>query len=316
MTDPCAIKNLGDEKYDPGPLDLQTSYYWRVDEVNEANIVLCKGSVWDFTTADYIVIDDFEFYDRFSNIISESWLDGIRRLSGPPWFAYVSGAVVDLGVTYVYPPDPVHAGEQSLGFSYVNDGLSGMVPYYSEAERVFDPAQDWTKGGVEALTLFFYGDPNNDANGTEQMYVSVGDGEANATIEYGYYSDEDMSHIRESEWQAWNIAVAEFSGVDLNGVSRMYIGFGDKYSEEPGGCGVVFFDDLRLYLPKCIPYRLKPVADLTDDCAVDFEDIGVMAAEWLTTGVKADLVSDGSVNFKDYAVLATEWLGRRLWPGE
>ncbi|MHC4498630.1 MAG: LamG-like jellyroll fold domain-containing protein, partial [Planctomycetota bacterium] len=53
MTDPCAIKNVGDETYDTGPLEYGQSYYWRVDEVNDVNIAdpcTWRGPIWHFST--------------------------------------------------------------------------------------------------------------------------------------------------------------------------------------------------------------------------------------------------------------------------
>jgi hypothetical protein len=39
----------------PGPLMHGTSYHWRIDEVNELESDMpCTGSVWQFTTADFI----------------------------------------------------------------------------------------------------------------------------------------------------------------------------------------------------------------------------------------------------------------------
>jgi regulation of enolase protein 1 (concanavalin A-like superfamily) len=65
-TDPDAMalvatKSLGDESYEPGLLDLATTYYWSVTEVNDAYEV--EGSLWAFTTQEYLTIDDFEAYD-------------------------------------------------------------------------------------------------------------------------------------------------------------------------------------------------------------------------------------------------------------
>ena len=47
--------------FDPCGLELGATYYWRVDEVNDARI--WPGAVWTFTTADHLVVDDFEHYD-------------------------------------------------------------------------------------------------------------------------------------------------------------------------------------------------------------------------------------------------------------
>ncbi|MHC4677240.1 MAG: hypothetical protein ACYTEK_00935, partial [Planctomycetota bacterium] len=37
--------------YDPGRLEFETTYYWRVDEVNAPpDSTVYKGNVWSFTT--------------------------------------------------------------------------------------------------------------------------------------------------------------------------------------------------------------------------------------------------------------------------
>ncbi|MHC4325954.1 MAG: LamG-like jellyroll fold domain-containing protein [Planctomycetota bacterium] len=45
-------KLLGDESYVPGSLELGTTYYWRIDEVNAPpnQSTVFKGEVWQFTT--------------------------------------------------------------------------------------------------------------------------------------------------------------------------------------------------------------------------------------------------------------------------
>lgn len=50
-------------------------------------------------------------------------------------------------------------------------------------------------------------------------------------------------------------------------------------------------------------------ADLSGDCYIDFEDVEVLADNWLAVGTnQADLNGDGRVNFKDFAMLASRWL--------
>jgi glycoprotein endo-alpha-1,2-mannosidase len=45
---PDSIGNQDTNSYDPNILDFETTYYWRINEVNEANTVI--GNVWKFTT--------------------------------------------------------------------------------------------------------------------------------------------------------------------------------------------------------------------------------------------------------------------------
>jgi len=170
-------------------------------------------------------------------------------------------------------------------------------------------SSDWYDLGAKALRLYFYGDPNNDANDTEQMYMGLEDGLSNYAEErYGDYG-EDMNDIQSAQWHEWkiNLQDANDAGVDINDVQKVYIGFGDRGNQTvPGGVGVVYFDDIRLYA--CF----GPAGDINGDCVVDLIDLKIMCDEWLAQGdqLDADLYKDedSRVNLKDFAVLANSWL--------
>jgi len=145
-----ARQNQEDTTYAPPDLlEFGQTYYWRVDEVNappEATIY--KGDVWSFTIVNFLVVDDFEDYNEFEpNEIFSTWKDG--------WDEPTNGSIVS------YPDPPyaeqsiVHSGQQAMPYFYDNSGTAN----YSEAERVFSPAQDWTREGVEKLSLWFRGYP-------------------------------------------------------------------------------------------------------------------------------------------------------------
>ena len=125
--------------------------------------------------------------------------------------------------------------------------FNNSVAMYSETERLLDPPQDWTRYGIKTLSLWFHGDPNNTA---VQMYVKVN----GSNVPYGGNEDD----IKQASWQQCNIDLALF-GVDLANVTKLAIGFGDETNLMPGGAGIVYFDDIRLY-----PHR-EPAADLTDN---------------------------------------------------
>ncbi|MHC4537742.1 MAG: sugar-binding protein, partial [Planctomycetota bacterium] len=78
-----ASGGLGSESYDPGLLEWNTTYYWRVDEANNADADSpWTGPLWSFTTANFLVIDDMESYNDLNpedpdvNRIYDSWWDG------------------------------------------------------------------------------------------------------------------------------------------------------------------------------------------------------------------------------------------------
>jgi hypothetical protein len=79
------------------------------------------------------------------------------------------------------------------------------------------------------------------SNVAEPMYVALN---GNAVI----YND-DPNAVLINDWTLWRIDLQEFTdkGVNLNNVSSMTIGFGNKENPTVGGDGLVFIDDIRLY---------------------------------------------------------------------
>jgi len=95
----------------------------------------------------------------------------------------------------------------------------------------------------------------------------------------------DIGAPQKIGWQEWNIELTQFSaaGVNLKAVKKMYIGLGNRTSPKVGGTGTIFVDDIRVYPSRCVPSMLKPDADIAwpYDCKVGYEDLGVLAGEWL-----------------------------------
>lgn len=266
------------------------------------------GEVWSVTVADCLAtVDDFEGYDA-SNRIYYRWIDGWGyEVPEPGHPGNGTGASVGYAESPYAEQTIVRGGNQSMPYFYQNDA-NWEKGHYSEAERTFDPAQDWTAGGIAALSLWFHGDP---CNATEQMYVALEDSTGHIAVA----NHADSNTLLLDTWQEWNISLNEFTGVILQSVKKMYIGFGDRDDPQPGGRGIAYFDDIRLCPPRCITEH-KPAADLNDDCVVDGRDLKIMAYEWLNSnGLLADLYEDNMVDFKDGAILGDMWReGPTLWP--
>ena len=243
--------------------------------------------------ANYLVVDDFEKYD-VTNRIFETWIDGL--VNG-------TGSVIGHSNSPYVEQTIVHGGSKSMPYYYDNNRASKA--HYSEAEAdttKLEIGPDWTKEGIKALTLYFYGNPNNDANAAERMYVALKD-DANK-MAVAYY-DGDPDDVREEKWHEWNIRLKDFTdinNVNLNSVSKVYIGFGNRDTHPtPGGSGLVYFDDIRLYPSRCVPSRVK--GNFNDDCVVDYADLEIITDEWLN-----------DYQFEDFASLADNWLKEILWP--
>jgi len=246
------------QSYDPGQLNFDQTYYWRIDEVNETSATTWKGQVWSFSIANYISIDDFESYTDTDDLRA-TWSD---------WRVNDSRAEI-------YLEQGTALDSQSMKYNYSN--LES--PCYSEADLEFDSAQNFTTLGLKALTLSFYGSSENDA---EQLYVVLEDSESRVSqVDY----DGDGSELTEETWHEWNIDLEDFNkgDFDLTSVTRLTIGFGGN-----DGIGDVYFDNIRLYPPRCVP-SLGLAGDLTGDCLVDFNDLQVLVSEWLSQKIILEL---------------------------
>ena len=155
-------KALGEESYDPGKLTLNTTYYWRIDEVNGVNPDSpWAGNVWSFTTGDFFVIDDFEIYDTNDNQIWYAWHDGLGAgAPGTPEYfpGNGTGSAVGDETTASYTEETiVHGGGQSMPIAYDNNKQG--YSKYSEVELTLTAQRDWTLEGVSELSLWIRGNP-------------------------------------------------------------------------------------------------------------------------------------------------------------
>ena len=232
-------KIIGEETLNPDTLAWDTAYYWRVDAIYTDNVV--KGLIWGFTTANFLVIDDFEDYDIGNNEIWWAWKDGLgyaEHGDEPAFPGNGTGSVVGDETTASYTEETiVHTGNQSMPIWYDNnkEGFSN----YSEAELSLGGAypSDWTVHDVNTLIIYYRGIQGNAA---EKMYVAI-----NGTAVV--YND-DPDAVKKSIWMAWNIDLQTIAdqNVDLTNVNTIAIGFGDKNNPQAGGSGKIYIDDIRL----------------------------------------------------------------------
>jgi hypothetical protein len=158
------------------------------------------------------------------------------------------------------------------------------------------------------------------SNDPERIYVAVANN--NGTTGTVYYEDNDNIDTNATlieNWTEFNIDLMDFQdqGVNLTDVNSIAIGIGIRGSTTPGGAGKMYFDDIRLYRPRCVPEKvILSEADFDSNCIVNFRDLEIMAGDWLSgeADLAADLNTDSTVDFKDYAVLADQWLDEQMWP--
>jgi len=233
-----------ESRYEPGLLDFGQTYYWKVNEVNEAaSPSSWEGDLWSFSTIEYFVIDDFEGYDTGDNQIWFAWHDGLGYGTAgiEPYFSgNGTGAAVGDETTDSFTEETiVHGGNQAMPLFYDNNQQDKFK--YSEAELTLSgDERDWTVGGVMELSLWFRGEPDNTA---ETLYVAVN---SSAVI-----SHENPDAAQITTWTQWNIDLQAFAdqGVNLANVDTIALGLGNRNNPVASGSGTMYFDDIRLYPP-------------------------------------------------------------------
>ena len=251
----------GPNIYSPDNLDMNQTYYWQIDETDAGEVTTWPGETWSFTTGQFKIVDDMESYNDSTNLISSVWTDGQS--------ASTSGSVISL-----QQGTNVRGGIKSMRYAYNNDGMAASVPYYSQVEANTVDLQcssDWTANDVKALYLWYKAESDNDA---EQMYIAIEDTNDNIAV----VNHPDPDAALNQSWTNWAIDLQDFSGVNLANIKKVYLGFGNIDSHPtPGGSGVVYFDDFRLYQSVCIE---QPQYDFNGDCVVDFKDFTIFANGW------------------------------------
>jgi len=223
--------DLGSESYEPEKLLWDVTYYWRIDEANNTHPDSpWTGSLWSFTTANFLIVEDFESYndldpaDPDSNRIFNVWLDGYDDPTNGSLVGYDTAPFAEQTI--------VHGGNQSMPLYY--DNSVG----YSEATLTLTYPRDWTENGVNRLTIWFRGDSDNAA---ETLYFALN----GSTV----VTHDNPNAAQIDRWTEWNIDLQAFAdqGVNLANVNTVTLGLGNRSNPVAGGSGMMYFDDIRLY---------------------------------------------------------------------
>jgi len=220
-------------------LDLQLgeTYYWRVDEVNDAEIPsVWTGSVWSLSTPNALRVEDFESYSNISpDRPFQTWLDGSgyspgdflpggyegngtgSRVGHDIWSVaspHFNGDIMEMAIA--------KSGDQSMPFYYSNTG-----DIASQIDRHWSISQDWSAHGIQTLVLYFCGVAGN----TGQLYAKIN----NIKIPY----DGAATDLEKNIWNGWHIDLSSHAITSVNALS---IGV-----EGVGANGMLLLDDIGLY---------------------------------------------------------------------
>jgi hypothetical protein len=229
--DPC--------NYNPGLLDYEKTYYWRIDDVNDPNIF--KGSVWHFTTRDVSIIS-FENYTatgaRYPLVtvtdLRKTWIDGLTIIGlntgMEPYDPYdpaigFSGSVVQLnndpcdGTTIT--DNIAQGGVRSMKLYYDNDGTIEWLNslYNRDAEAPLDP------------DYFVYTAPKY-----SEVSAAIDDNSLLENWDLGLYTFDQNSLRMLEDWTDYNsIKIGYFGALGntkLNAKDQLYFGLQDRDSTD------------------------------------------------------------------------------------
>ncbi|MFC1766257.1 hypothetical protein ACFL6U_29800, partial [Planctomycetota bacterium] len=207
------VVTLPEASYVPD-LDLDMTYYWRVDEVNDTeDPAVWVGGVQNFSTAASTVVDDMESY---TVNMWETWADGYEDPT--------NGALVGNGWEATPETEIVYEGSKSMPMTYGDAGIQN-----SWTTRAIDSPKDWSAHGIKSLSLYLHGSANN--TGVSQIYLKINDKRVNY---------QEPANLPPSwGWKQWIIDLSTV-GTDLTDVRSLTVGV-------EGGTGILYLDNIRLY---------------------------------------------------------------------
>jgi len=243
--------DAGNVNFKPATLEAGKTYYWRIDEVNDASADSpWKRMVWSFTTADVVIVDNFEGYTNDSpNRVFQTWIDGMGFSedeffpNGDPGNGSTAAVGHDIwspGTIFgtIMETRIVYAGRQAMPVDYNN----ANSPYYAEVTRTWETAQNWTVKGGDTLVLYVTGQITNKP---AKLFVTLKD----STGKSFTVSSADDTAVTSMPWVEWKIPLSSFTGVDPAKIKQMAIGVGNRAAPTAGSAGRIFIEDIKVIKP-------------------------------------------------------------------
>ncbi len=221
-------------RLDLGSLDLQLdeTYYWRVDEVNDAEVPsVWAGPVWSLSTPAALGVDDFESYSNASpDRPFQTWVDGFGYSEDEFFPIGYSGNGKGAGIGHdIWSLSSPHYDGKIMETTETIPGSNQSLPFYytnsSQTDRTWATPQDWTVGGAQALVLHFLGSEENTGG---SLFVEIN----GQKVTYP-----DNTNLGLAQWHLWTIDLAAL-GINAEAVTSMSIGI------DGVGSGMILIDDI------------------------------------------------------------------------
>ncbi len=343
-TDAEAMELVSDDQtgttYAPGALIRGQTYYWAVDET-DSGLVIHDGRTWSFTVV--VISGGITTWTGAGGSdlwnVEANWDNGVPGIGTTTNIHENAPALIDSSVEAVATSttwnrwgiiyNPIDPNDPT-----VLDMTGGSLTLYRWALGNAGPATVNISGGtVSILDMMVIGDQYDTTLNIDGGTVNIGytiDSYINATTNFinlnsgvltasnmvlnGDYVDPDdpvdPNHIYPGTILDISAGTLILDGDDTS-VVQGYIDAGRIIAYGDTGTVIVDLDDA---VPEAITTTVTACtsvfnADLNYDCAVNVDDLLLVAQGWLSeTPATGDTQPDGSVDLLDFVAVAAEWL--------
>ena len=188
------------------------------DNVSSRTISPAEAHVKD------VAVDEFEAYEETVDIAA-AWVCNL------------------IGFGWDYVKLDQDGNDERMLLQYQNQ----YDPYLTEAVRTFDPAQDWTVGGLGTLSLSYRGQTSNLP---QPMFIILED--AAGVVRTVTHAHEYA--VQTKFWRELEIDLAAIEGIDLAAIKKMTIRVGDGtdsgQSIEDKDRDEIFINNIRINPPQ------------------------------------------------------------------
>jgi hypothetical protein len=255
--------------FDPaGDLLLDTVYEWKVNESNGASSWPAAGS-WKFKTVNYLMLEDFETYT------SDTTLRAVWKVTG----TLCAGNPTLVDNSALPAERSVYHGAQAVKMSNIDLTAS---PYRAMYYKTLSTSINLSSANqnIKAFRVAFKGSALNKATSV-CAYLK------DSSNQVALINNPDGSATIRAGWTEWNVPLSEFTAanpsLNLASIKEYGVGVGTGTSVAGFTGGSMWFDDIRVFQPRCSATANK--ADVNGDCKVDIEDVNKIAFDWLDNGL-------------------------------
>jgi len=268
-TDPqylsCYKGRFAADNFELDQLELLTTYYWRIDNVDSVGAVT-QGDVWSFKTAgNYYEDDCVEQFDSYADNTAMQAVWGF--LDPNDIFA------PDENITLTTAES--RSGSQSMSIAV--DNSAGSDDESLAATRLIVPGQDWTAYNSVSVWVKVVGDISDTTRVSLGLTGLLGEGLGSAVIVPSTVSDWVQVDV------TLNRAVTGLSNIAAIGIGVSGVAPGDNLT--------VYCDDICLRYNCGADFNLSP-ADANGDCKTNLLDFAAFAQSWLDCSYLDGLLCD------------------------